>query len=553
MTKMHSKECARLLLAMLLLLGHIAAAAIETPPSSKKNQASAVKENPVQDKQPIKQSSPLKIGWAIRSVSSDLPVSIPGNFDLRISKGLADALYVTALTIDNGQDSVVWLSCDHLHLVTRHVNQIKKRIREISPAFPVNKLIINSTHIHTGGALLTPGRHGVPENIPFDEKGEYATLFTNAAAEAITESWQKRQPGQVAWGYGFVAAGFSRRTVYQDDLSLRPNFQGPSRGVFLGHATMSGPNDVKFSHYEAGMDPIANFLFTYSEDGKLTGAIINLSTTAQCGTPDRLRLSADFWHETRLAFKKKYGDIFILPQCAAAGDIIPRQQHYRKAMARRLRLKFGEQSSEYTIQFRLDMAERIMTAFDEVEAWASKEKHSSLPMEHVIIKPRLERATPPPQIIELAQKYLPELEKQDADPKNANESLTKRSARRTKIAKYKRVINATESVAKEPTYETELHIVRLGEIAFASNPFELFIDYMHRIQRLSPFEQTFIVQLAMMGGRAGGYLPTQRAEDNLGYSAEPGSHSISPKGGQTLVNETMKALKSMYQKEPSAR
>ena len=171
---------------------------------------------------------------------------------------------------------------------------------------------------------------------------------------------------------------------------------------------------------------------------------------------------------------------------------------------------------------------------------------SSLPIEHKIIKPRLERAIPPPQIIEMAQKYLPELEKQDADPKNANESLTKRTSRRTKMAKYKRVINATESVAKEPTYEAELHIVRLGEIAFASNPFELFIDYMHRIQRLSPFEQTFIVQLAMMGGKASGYLPTQRAEDNLGYSAEPCSHSISPKGGQTLVDETVKTLKSMY-------
>ena len=190
---MHSKECARLLLAMLLMLGHIAGAAIETPPSSKKNQASTAKENPVQDKQPIKQSSPLKIGWAIRSVSSDLPVSMPGHFDFRISKGLADALYVTALTIENGQDAVVWLSCDHVHLVARHVTQIKRRILKISPAFPVNKLIINSTHTHTGGALLPPGRHGVPEKTPFDEKGEYATLFINAAAEAITESWQKRQ------------------------------------------------------------------------------------------------------------------------------------------------------------------------------------------------------------------------------------------------------------------------------------------------------------------------------------------------------------------------
>ena len=88
--------------------------------------------------------------------------------------------------------------------------------------------------------------------------------------------------------------------------------------------------------------------------------------------------------------------------------------------------------------------------------------------------------------------------------------------------------------------------MRLGDIAFASNPFELFIDYMHRIQRQSPYELTFIVQLAQMGGPAGGYLPTERAVANRGYSAEPYSYSISPAGGATLVTETVKELRRLY-------
>ena len=120
------------------------------------------------------------------------------------------------------------------------------------------------------------------------------------------------------------------------------------------------------------------------------------------------------------------------------------------------------------------------------------------------------------------------------------------SLRATMRAKYKKVLANRESVMKNPTEEAELHFVRLGDIAFASNPFELFIDYMHRIQRRSPFELTFIVQLAHMGGGARGYLPTARAVSSMGYSAEPYSYRIGPEGGAALVNVTVKELRRLW-------
>jgi hypothetical protein len=66
---------------------------------------------------------------------------------------------------------------------------------------------------------------------------------------------------------------------------------------------------------------------------------------------------------------------------------------------------------------------------------------------------------------------------------------------------------------------------------------------MHRIQARSPFEQTFIVQLAGDGG--GSYLPTKRGKENRGYSANHYSCKVSPKGGQELVDETVKILKKL--------
>ena len=490
----------------------------------------------------------LRIGWAMRDVSTELPVVIPGGFSRPVSRGMTDKLTLTALAIDNGVDQVIFLSCDHVHLGASNVRQIKNLVAKMEPKLPREKWIVSSTHTHTGGALYGPGRHGNPEGIPFEEKAEYRAMFIRSAAEAIVEAWRKRAYGKIAWGHGFVVAGFSRRTIYKEDLTRIPRLKhDPNSPVMLGHGTMHGPNIPEFSHYEAGLDPFANYLFTFDMNDKLTGAIINLATTAQCGNPGHAHLSADFWHEARQAFKAKYGDIYLLPQCAAAGDITPRQQHYRKAQVRRLKLKYGDRSDEFTIRYRMDIADRILASFGEVLEWASKDKRFMLPICHTIIRPKLARAVYATDDVAAAQRHLDELEKtplpEDADPVAKNRSISYRATQRGKFTK---VAKNPENIKKMPALETEMHIVRIGDIAFASNPFELFIDYMHRIQRQSPYELTFIVQLAQMGGPSGGYLPTERAVANRGYSAEPYSYSTSPAGGDTLVKETVKELLRLY-------
>lgn len=95
-------------------------------------------------------------------------------------------------------------------------------------------------------------------------------------------------------------------------------------------------------------------------------------------------------------------------------------------------------------------------------------------------------------------------------------------------------------------YKTaEIHVVRVGDVAFVSNLFELYVAFQHRIQARSPFVQTFIVQLAA-STNVGGYLCTERATENMGYSANIYSCQVSPKGGDKLVEETLKELNDMY-------
>ena len=81
--------------------------------------------------------------------------------------------------------------------------------------------------------------------------------------------------------------------------------------------------------------------------------------------------------------------------------------------------------------------------------------------------------------------------------------------------------------------------MRLGTIAIATNPFELFLDYGNQIKARSHAEQTFLIQLAN-GGE--GYLPTAKAERGGHYSAFISGGQVGHEGGDLLVRETLNEI-----------
>ena len=104
-----------------------------------------------------------------------------------------------------------------------------------------------------------------------------------------------------------------------------------------------------------------------------------------------------------------------------------------------------------------------------------------------------------------------------------------------------RLLDIYENQDKQPFYNMELHVIRLGEVAFASNPFELFVDYGFCMKGRSKAKQTFVVQLS---GDYGDYLPTKRAVQGGQYSALVSM--VGPIGGQMLVDKTVSLINSLW-------
>ena len=91
-------------------------------------------------------------------------------------------------------------------------------------------------------------------------------------------------------------------------------------------------------------------------------------------------------------------------------------------------------------------------------------------------------------------------------------------------------------------YRMELHVLRLGDIAIATNPFELFTEFGIQMKARSRALQTFVIQLAGPGS----YLPTARAVKGGGYSAIVESNLVGPEGGQVLTDRTVELINSLW-------
>jgi len=504
--------------------------------------------------------SKFTIGWASRDISVDKPVSVPGQAHVRLNEGIIDPIYATALVLENDGDCVIFGAMDGEEIRPELVNDLRAKLTAERPDIPANKVSLNVTHAHTGASHFLGNDEYEAGDLPEDKmpidrydifpSDDYRAFLVKQLFDAISEAWDGRKEGGMAYGYGYAVVAHSRRVLYFDDVSLRGKVDPTdSYSGVNGHGVMYGnTNDDKFDGYEAGADHFINIMYTFDTDGKLTGAVVNVPCPSQ-NSEGEWGLTASFWNETRNLIRQKYGNIFILPQCAAGGDLAPRILHYKQAQDRRFMLKYGMVNDGHEMAARMDIAERIASAFDEILAWAKKDIQTDVKVIHKVHTIHMEPRAITDKEYEDAKIGLAASRKQPfITTEDAKHDLVFNSTIINNRKRFLNVISRYEQQATLKEIPMELHTVRVGDIAFATNNFELYMDFQHRIQARSPFAQTFIIQLCGDPDQRNSYLCTERANANRGYSAITYSCKVSPKGGQQLVEETLKDLKELYNK-----
>jgi hypothetical protein len=240
--------------------------------------------------------------------------------------------------------------------------------------------------------------------------------------------------------------------------------------------------------------------------------------------------SADFWHPVREGLAARHGaGVHLLPQCAPAGDLSPHlmTDHTEEAD---LRARLGVTDTGI-------IARRILAVVDEGLATASP-RESTLEFEHVVHTWKL------PRILVTKAQY--ELEKRIPSMTDAERAAQDFAFQRLwPFGPICDLIGRYEQQEANPEHVVTSHLIRIGDVVFATNPFELFVDYSDRIKCRSKALQTFLVQLSD-DSYNGFYLPTRRALEGGHYSAMIKSNWVGPEGGDKLVDLTVEAINTLF-------
>ena len=472
------------------------------------------------------QASDLYLGAATADISPELPVALMGQFHMRIAERADTPLYAAIVAIesrngDKGLDTAVFVSCDLVYISAQLRRELRQEVGRRLPGFNVNKIILSATHTHTAPVLEddpdeSSFLYPIPENGVSKVK-DYRDLFTGNVADAIVKAWNSRSKGSVTWGLDRAAVGYNRRTVYADGTS-----------VMYGNT-----NRPDFQSLEGYEDHDVNSLFFWDAKGKLIAMSIDVACPAQ-EFEHKSTVNADYWHPVRMALQKRFGaDLHILGWIGAAGDQSPHSM-YRKAGEARMQ--------ELSNKSRLDdIAERIIRAAENTYEIVKNDQHTNVAFFHETENLKL------PMRIITQEEYLESKKVTEdcaaqiaADPTKAPQLYAKMTWFGDVLKRFK-----DQQEHPEKMYESEIHVLRLGDAAICTNQFELFTDYGIRIQARSKAVQTFVIQLAGPGT----YLATEKAIAGGGYSAVCQSNVVGAEGGQILVDRTLEIIDSFWSEE----
>lgn len=468
----------------------------------------------------------LWIGAATADITPDRPLPLTGNTSVRIGREIESRLTANVLALesrDGGQslDQAILIACDLCVIRPGIQAGFRQYLADRVPAgFDRNKLFLAATHTHTAPVLLQD-RYDEKDYADAMQPKEYVPWMYEQIAQAVVKAWEGRAAGAVAWGLGHAVAGHNRRVVYQD-----------------GTAKMYGNiKDPAFRGLEGYEDHAVHVLCFYDAEKRLRAAALTTGTTAQAGGGNKI--SADFWGEARRLIRERHGDdVCVLGFCAPAGDQTPRA-HLNRQSEQRMHAARG-------LSYVQEIGRRMANAFSDVAGVIAQDVRTDVPLVH-----RVETLELPARIVTAAEYAVAKkvCEEIDAKPTMAGSDYWTRTLYRSIAERYQ-----AQQRGEGKTYEMELHVLRLGDVAIASNPFELFVDYGVQIEARSPAVQTFLIQLAGATRDHAYYLPTPRAmaggelDGNpfTNYSATVMSNMVGPEGGQVLVERTLEVIRGLW-------
>ncbi len=493
------------------------------------------------------------IGWDEESLVPEKKVSLSGQFFERISEYVESEITATAMAVEADGDCMIMVSCDLTDITTYLLEKVRERFTEICFDVDPQKIILAATHTHTSHTLSDGISSGstfggikdlmnefLPQENQYEElvqpnddviTPEDATEFvTNQIALAAKKAWEDRTEAYFTNEFGRAAVGMCRRVSYDD-----------------GTSQMWGDtNTANFVALEGGNDSGIELIYTFDKNKKLTGVVANIACPAQI-LEQRSFISGDYWGRTKNILREKLGEnVYLLGLCGAAGDQCPRDLVRwvepetpidDPNVKRPNPINRKADPSMYDIsgcnRVGKRIANEIISVYEEI---TDLQDEAVFKHQVKILDLPLRKAT-------MAEYNNAIREIEYYVQQNKGKGAFNFEDKAKLHVHLGTILRFREQQEKE-IYPIESHIIRFGDVAFTTNPFELFLDFGNRIKARSKAAQTFIVQLSC---GAEGYLPTEKAEKAGHYSAYISSGFVGHEGGDLYTCRSINEINEMFE------
>ena len=482
-------------------------------------------------------SEQLLIGWGEADITPlDRPVSLAGQYYLRISKGIHSHIKTVALVLQKGDQQAVMIEMDTVSIGSTQ-ELMRPIIHEAIPEIREESIFVNCIHTHSApnprkGARINSQWESAPEGTVTPD--EFIDLLKERILQAVKHAWQNRQPGGVARAFGNARIGHCRRPIFADGIAEM--YGNTTREDFIG--------------LEAGEDSGVEMLFTFDTASKPTGMILNIACPSQVMESTYV-ISSDYMGASRELLKGEFGqDFHTLCQISAAGCQSPRDL----TRAYKTEPDFWHEDGVPVLANRVLKA--VQEAFPQTNGKIDFDpvfKHNcadcTLPMRRVTY----------PQYV-AAQKELARLlaiqGEQEAFEDFArvtheNEKIPGRPGPYDNklmhfvlIKNQQAIVKRYETQDETPTFTYPMQTLRIGDIAMVNCPWELYLVFGQIIKARTKAPQTFIVQLSGKG--AGGYLPSPIAEKVAGYGGMIINGTVGADGGFKLADIAVERLNALF-------
>jgi len=446
--------------------------------------------------------APFQAGAATSNITPELGGDVVGGFLPFPATHVHDELHARCLVLDDGKSKLALVVCDLLGL-HRSVSLKARELIEKETGIPAANVLISGTHTHSAvNALGGPVRFYSSDL----ELTDYQQFVARRIADGVRRAINLLRPAEIAFGRVDVPEHVHIRRWFLKEGTMPPNPFGKIDKVKMNPGAGS-PNLVE----PAGEpDPTVSFIALREPGGRLI-SVYSAYSLHYVGGVGSGHISADYYGYFCEALKRLQTNgnddppfVGIMAN-GTSGDA--NNNNFRNPQPR----KKQYEQMRYVAE---DVAAKVNETLAKVK-WESRAPLSARYRELPIAW-----RTIPEDLIAWAKET----------EKNTPRIQGKADLPLAYAGRVQRLAQAS------PETKFPVQAFRIGDVCIGSSPCETFAETGVEFKKRSPFEKSFMVELAH---GYYGYMPTPRHFELGGYETWPGTNNLEPQASVKMMDALM--------------